>query len=169
MATFDPAGPVVVAPEVSMAVVRDALGTGCRLARPDEAPAWSLLVTHDEALAHRALAAGIPVVTADDEATLIVRLRAFGDGAIVTTREAELLAWIEAIRTEEERNQRDTKRHVDERLEVLQARVDDLTAYADNLSAHLTAIEATRAWRAVRRLSAWKSAAAHLMRGRRRG
>ena len=176
VATHDPAGPVVVAPEVPLAVVRDALGTGCRLARPDGALAWSLLVAHDKALAHRALAAGIPVVTADDEATLIARLRAFGDGALITTREAELLAWIDAIRAEEERNQRDHEQHVDERIEVLQARVDELTAYADhlnayteNLNAHLAAVEATRAWRTARRLSAWKCAAVRLIRGHRRG
>lgn len=176
MATHDPAGPVVVAPEVPMAVVRDALGAGCRLARPEGVSACALIVTRDKVIARRGRAAGIPVITADDEAALVARLQAFGDGALITTREAELLAWIDAIRAEEERNQRDHERHVDERVEVLQARVDELTAYADhlnayteNLNAHLAAVEETRAWRTARRLSAWKCAAVRLIRGHRRG
>ncbi len=168
MASHDPAGPVVVAPDVSMALVRDALGAGRWLARPDGVSAWAVLVTRDESLARRGREAGVPVITAEDDATLAARLRAFGDGALITTREAELLAWIEAIRAEEERNQRDNERHVDERIELLQARVDELTAYADSLDTHLEAIEATRAWRVVRRLSAWKSAAMKFVGGRRR-
>ena len=167
MPEHEPDGPVVVSADVPMALVRDSLGAGRRLARPDAASGWALLVTRDDVLADSARADGIPVVSASDDATLIAQLHAFDDGALITPREAELLAWIEAIRREEERNQRDHEQHVDQRLELLQARVDELTVYTDNLNAHLAAVEGTRAWRVATRLGTWKNAVLRLLPGRR--
>ena len=162
MPTYDPDGPVVVAHDVALTLVRHALGSGRQLARPDSASGWAVLVTRGDPVAEIAIARGIPVVSADDDAALVVGLQAFDDGALVSTREAELLSWIEAIRAEEERNQRDSERHVDDRIAFLQAQVDELIA-------HRAALEKMRVWRAARRLHAWSAAVRRVIPGRRPG
>jgi len=151
-AHHDPDGPVVVADDVPLAVVRRALGPGTWLQRPGAIAGWRVLITRDRPLADDASAQGIPVVVAsDDAAALGAQLRSFEDGRLITTAEAEALAWIEAIRAEEERNQRDARRRADARVEELQAQVD-------HLEAHITAIEASRSWALARRLVRAKDA-----------
>ena len=55
----------------------------------------ALLVTHDADRARHAADRGIPVLIGADERTLAQQLRAFDDGALISTREAEALAWME--------------------------------------------------------------------------
>lgn len=158
----DPHGPVLVAPDVPLPFVRDALGGGTWIARPGGEAGCALMVSRDPDWVAHSHAAGVPCASASDDAALMEQLRAFDDGALITTREGELLSWITAIRDEEERNQRAHEEHVDQRVEVLQARVDVLNA-------HIDAMERTRAWRFARRLGEWKSAALRLVRPRRGG
>ena len=152
----DPDGPVVVDLGIPLGVVRGALGAARWISRPGAFRTCALLVTHDAERARHAADRGIPVLIATDERTLAQQLRAFDDGALISTREAEALAWVEAIRSEEERNQRERARLADERVEALQARVDELEAYAGSLSAHVAAIEASRSWAVARRLTGGK-------------
>ncbi len=158
----DAEGPVVVDDGVPLDTVRHALGAGRWISRARQVPGWALFVTTDERHAVTVAAAGVPVVVADDPSTLLESLRALDDGAFVTPREAELLAWINAIRAEEERNQTDRRRHADERVEALQAHITTLTAA-------IAAIEASGAWRLARRLSSLKGRAERLVRPGRRG
>lgn len=141
----DPDGPVVVDTGIPLGVVRSALGAGRWIARPGAYQTCALLVIQDADQARLAHDRGLPVVLSGDEQTLVEELRAFDDGALISTREGEALAWIELIRAEEERNQRSRASAADERVELLQARVDELET-------HLAAIEASRSWVLTRKL-----------------
>jgi hypothetical protein len=65
-------------------------------------------------------------------------LKAFDDGVVISAREADALSWVNAIRAEEERTQREGARVASEQLERVQA--------------HLDAIEGSRAYRLSRRM-----------------
>lgn len=154
---FDPDGPVVVMADVSLSVVRAALGGSRWIARPEGVTRWAAAVAAAPA-SLPPLPANVPVFVNADEVVLAEQLRAFDDGALISSREAEALAWIAAIRTEEERNHLDARRHADERVEVLQERVDELTARALALDAHIAGIEESRAWAIARRITGARAA-----------
>lgn len=142
--------------DVPLATVRGALGGGRWIARPGGVQGWAALVGRDNARP-AGVSDDVPLIAHDDDAVLQAMLRAFGDGALISTHEGEALAWIEAIRAEEVRNQADATQRVDARVEELQARIDELEAYASDLNAHVAAIEGSRAWHLSRRLVAMKA------------
>lgn len=146
----DPDGPVVVMEDVPLALVRRAVGSGRWISRPGAARGWAAVVARSQADIAEAASVGVPAFATDDDASLVHLLQAFDDGVLITPREAELLSWIDAIRAEEARVQADSRLRVDQRVEALQSRIDQLEG-------HLRAIEESRAWHLSRRLVSAKA------------
>ncbi len=153
-AFHDPDGPVVAALGIPLGDVRRALATGRWVERPGEHNGMALFLTRDVKAADAMAARGVPAaalvdspVGADDHAAPRVAgralgewLKAFDDGTNITAREADALAWVSAIRAEEERTHAEGARVASEQLERVQAQLD--------------AIEASGAYRLSRRMVA---------------
>lgn len=164
-AFHDPDGPVVVGRDVPLDPVRGALGANRWLERPGGHSGVALFVGRDADAADALALLGVPAVVIVDTADEVVQgqpaqrvhapalgewLKAFDDGVLVSSREAEALSWVDAIRTEEERVQREGDRKAAAQLE--------------EMAGHVAAIEASRSYRLARRLVAARERAARLVR-----
>lgn len=186
----DPEGPVVVEPPAPIAATRDALGPGAWIQCAAGQPGIALLVTEDPAHAAHAADVSIPVVIVVEPGaevppgipgvvcvsteSLPAWLRTFADGALVTGREAQLVTWLDAVRTEEEANQREARRidrearRIDREARRIDREAQRLAREAeaaarrqmDELTQHIAAIEASRSWRLARRLVGLREAVA---------
>lgn len=163
----DPRGPVSVVGDIPLDRVRDALGPGCWIEQGSTRSGLALVITTRADLADAMVAAGVPSVVvgssspaeapAVDMDALGAWLQAFADGALLSGREADALAWMAAVRAEEERQQERARR---ERI----AAEDATTAQLDRMAAHIAAMEASTSWRVARQMSAAKAAAVRRVR-----
>lgn len=162
----DPDGPVVVALGVPLGDVRRFLAVGRRVERPGGHAGMALFVTRSVEEADDMAACGVPAVAVVEPGgrmpagaaigvgahALGEWLKAFDDGVPITAREADALAWVNAIRAEEQRTQAEGARAASEQLERVQAQLD--------------AVEGSRAYRLSRRMVATKDRLRALVRRR---
>lgn len=170
----DPLGPVSVVGDIPMADLRDALGPGAWLERCSIRKGLSLMVTTRADLALATTMAHVPCVYVGDDAvpgvesvqpgSLGAWLRAFSDGGTVSGREAEVLRWMDAVRAEEEREQARAAEMAVRGQREAEAAEAATRAQLDRMNAHIAAMEASRAWRVGRRISAAKASLSRLVR-----
>lgn len=147
---YDPDGPLAVTPEIESQLVLAFLESDREVVQAGNAVRLAGMVTHDPGWADHAMACGVPVASAADERTLATQVRSIDDGDPLDVKQAEYLAWLVAVREEEVRNQRAHQHHIDEQarhVEDLTNRLADSARQVEQLSRHISAMEATRAWR----------------------